>query len=133
MLQKFYCHCLHACNIFGANELTIIIFQEIPTEPPTQAPSSTTPTPTTTRTTTTRDPTAPTTTADPNDPASLCTAPNTYVRDPKDCAKFYFCMLVDDKYKVFSFNCGNGLAFDPTTTSCNYPWLVPGCENSIKY
>lgn len=60
--------------------------------------------------------------------SALCHAPNTYVRDPIDCGKFYYCMLVNGEYETFEFHCPEGLEFDPATVVCNYPWIVK-CGN----
>nr|ARA90555.1 chitinase-like protein [Chrysomya megacephala] len=49
-----------------------------------------------------------------------CQGKNGYVRDPKNCGKFYFC----DNGEVFSFNCPSSLYFDLKSLNCNYSYLV---------
>ncbi|XP_017092569.2 chitinase-3-like protein 1 [Drosophila bipectinata] len=39
-----------------------------------------------------------------------------YVRDPKNCSKFYYC----NDGNTHSFECPSGLGFDQNTKSCNY-------------
>jgi chitinase len=43
-----------------------------------------------------------------------------YVRDPKDCTKYYRCF----SGRKFTFNCASGLFFDPQIIGCNWPELV---------
>lgn len=86
---------------------------KIPEEPPVVQPPTSTPQP-------------PTPTPNPPPPTGVCTKEG-YVRDPKDCSKFYFCQNVNGQYQVTPFHCAAGLVFDPKTTSCNYKDLVPGC------
>lgn len=79
-------------------------------------------------------PSAPRPIAPPNKPSQrppvstskLCSKVG-YVRDKSNCAKFYNCQLVDGDYKVSSFTCSDGLAFDPNIDACNYRNLVAGC------
>lgn len=55
----------------------------------------------------------------------LCQGKNGYIRDPRNCGKFYFC----DKGDVFSFNCPSALYFDLNSLSCNY-FDVVDCNNN---
>jgi len=59
-------------------------------------------------------------------PNGICTKDG-YVRDPKDCSVFYHCQNVNGVYKIQSFVCPGGLAFDTRINNCNYKNLVPGC------
>ncbi|XP_053957941.1 chitinase-3-like protein 1 [Anastrepha ludens] len=43
-----------------------------------------------------------------------------YVRDAKDCAKFYYC----EQGMTYPFSCPHNLKFDLLSTSCNYAQLV---------
>lgn len=52
-----------------------------------------------------------------------------YYQDPENCRYFYFC---DDTYEngtltPFDMRCPHGLGFDPTSFTCNYPAVTPGC------
>ncbi|XP_012253211.2 chitinase-3-like protein 1 [Athalia rosae] len=48
-----------------------------------------------------------------------------YVRDPKDCSKFYICQKIDAKaFKISPFSCSAGLYFDTAINVCNYRNLV---------
>ncbi|KAG0417701.1 hypothetical protein HPB47_005406 [Ixodes persulcatus] len=54
-----------------------------------------------------------------------------YYQDPENCRWFYFC---DDTYEngtltAFDMRCPHGLGFDPTTFSCNYRAVTPGCKD----
>lgn len=55
-----------------------------------------------------------------NPGGSECTRSG-YMRDPKNCSKFYYC--VDNGnggFIKYEYNCPTGLAFDTNTNSCNY-------------
>ncbi|KAL2743966.1 chitinase-3-like protein 1 isoform X1 [Vespula maculifrons] len=78
--------------------------------------------PTTTETTIPSETATSTKTTKPTSPPSkdICTREG-FIRDPKDCSKFYHCRLVDGHYLVSKFQCPDGLVFDPAILNCNYP------------
>jgi len=81
-------------------------------------------------TTTTAAPTPLPTTATPI-PHPICTGPG-YIRDPNDCAVFYQCVSSGNGgWITYSYRCSGGTVFDPSSLSCTWPWLVPGCENYV--
>jgi chitinase len=97
----------------------------IPTPPTTPSPAPTQPGDTTTTRLTTPRTTRPTTPTPA--PGEICSAPG-FVRDPNDCTIFYQC--IDNGqggWTVYTFNCGAGTVFDPSSGNCNFPELVPGC------
>ncbi|KAG8230483.1 hypothetical protein J437_LFUL013525, partial [Ladona fulva] len=47
-----------------------------------------------------------------------------YVRDMSNCAKFYYCQLINNKYTAHTYNCPAGLVFDTNNSICNYPDMV---------
>ncbi|CAN8002275.1 unnamed protein product [Ixodes hexagonus] len=54
-----------------------------------------------------------------------------YYQDPENCRWFYFC---DDTHEngtltAFDMRCPHGLGFDPTSFSCNYRAVTPGCKD----
>lgn len=54
-----------------------------------------------------------------------------YYQDPENCRWFYFC---DDTHEngtltPFDMRCPHGLGFDPTSFSCNYRSITPGCKD----
>ncbi|XP_076637428.1 chitinase-3-like protein 1 [Colletes latitarsis] len=58
---------------------------------------------------------------------SICTHEG-YVLNPQDCSTFYYCQnVIGEQYRVFTFHCPEGLAFDMSIDSCNYKDDVPGC------
>jgi len=85
-----------------------IVYPPTPTRGPTEStPTRATPTPS---------------------PSEVCQSAG-YFRDPNDCAKYYQCVPNGDSWLVYYSECPPGTAFDPTTITCNYPELVPGCGN----
>ncbi|XP_067001763.2 chitinase-3-like protein 1 [Anabrus simplex] len=79
------------------------------TPPPTTSTSSTSSPPTTSSTT-------PGGAIDPTGPCKE----TGYVRDPTNCAVFYYCQLAGGIYTASRFECPAGLAYDPKMNGCNY-------------
>jgi chitinase len=76
----------------------------------------------------TPDPDATTEPPLPTPPSDICKEPG-YVRDPENCSIFYVCSLNNQGQWVVNQNqCPNGLVFDMTTFTCNYPSEVPECQ-----
>ncbi|KAJ8924365.1 hypothetical protein NQ315_007161 [Exocentrus adspersus] len=50
-----------------------------------------------------------------------------YIRDPADCNKFYYCLLVGSSYQPLAQQCNSNLYFDLESQTCNWPQLVSGC------
>ncbi|XP_055601032.1 acidic mammalian chitinase-like isoform X2 [Uranotaenia lowii] len=88
----------------------------------TKATTTTTkPTTTTTKATITTTKASVTTTAIP---ATLTCPPSGFLRDPNDCRAFYQCYPGFPVYTSWRFLCPSNLAFDSTTNTCNYTFLV---------
>lgn len=56
-------------------------------------------------------------------PDELCTKAG-YVRDPVDCASFYYCLPNNGGFAALKQTCSAGLVFDDVAVVCNYPELV---------
>ncbi|XP_023288800.1 uncharacterized protein LOC105697195, partial [Orussus abietinus] len=50
-----------------------------------------------------------------------------FLRDEKDCRKFYRCVTsnIVGGLRLLRFSCGPGTVWDPEIEGCNHPWAVP--------
>jgi len=96
------------------------------TTPDNHSPTTPAP-PTTTRgSTTSVDPNAPTTSFDPS---GECDLNSPYLPVPGDCNAYLECEPdANGKPHYVEEHCAPGLAFNPVTQNCDWPYNVPGCE-----
>ncbi|XP_076659481.1 chitinase-3-like protein 1 [Halictus rubicundus] len=80
-----------------------------PPNPPTNTPS-----------------TPKTTTPPPPPPTAVCNKEG-YAPDPKDCAIFYYCKIVNGQWFTIEYHCPEGSAFNPVIIACDHKDRVPGC------
>lgn len=72
---------------------------------------------------TSSEPAPSSTEAAPPIPEGVCQAIG-YVRDPNDCARFYYCFQTDNGFLPIEFSCSEGLYFDTESHICNYQEFV---------
>ncbi|CAL4096915.1 unnamed protein product [Meganyctiphanes norvegica] len=46
----------------------------------------------------------------------------------QDCSKFCFCGKSENGWIRYNFNCPNGLYFNPSILTCDWPYNVPSCQ-----
>lgn len=92
-------------------------------DPPTEDPFQTRP-PTVTSGPVTRPPfTGPPVTS----PSGHSCSSEGWFRDPNDCASYWWCYLLGNRFVMQEFHCESGTVFDLVSKTCNWPGTVPGC------